>query len=82
VPQAKFVRQYADASGLFRSAIERYREDVEHRAFPADAESYHLPASEVRRAGVSAGLTAGDAGTEFDSEDAVVNRDAFEDWGR
>src|SRR3984957_7455464 len=26
-PQAKFVRQYADASALFRSAIERYRED-------------------------------------------------------
>lgn len=44
-PQAKFVRRYADASALFRSAIERYREDVEHRAFPSDAESYHLPES-------------------------------------
>ena len=42
-PQAKFVRRYADAAALFRSAIERYREDVEHRAFPSDEESYHLP---------------------------------------
>jgi 3-methyl-2-oxobutanoate hydroxymethyltransferase len=42
-PQAKFVRRYADAASLFRGAIERYREDVEHRAFPSDAESYHLP---------------------------------------
>ncbi len=41
-PAAKFVRRYADAAGLFRSAIEHYREDVEHRAFPSDAESYHL----------------------------------------
>jgi 3-methyl-2-oxobutanoate hydroxymethyltransferase len=53
-PQAKFVRQYADASALFRSAIERYREDVEHRAFPSDAESYHLASSAVRRAGAFA----------------------------
>ncbi len=79
-PQAKFVRRYADASGLFRSAIERYREDVEHRAFPSDAESYHLPSAAVRQAGASADSMAGDAETEFDSEDAVVNRDAFEDW--
>jgi 3-methyl-2-oxobutanoate hydroxymethyltransferase len=48
--QAKFVRRYADASALFRSAIERYREDVEHRAFPSDSESYHLP--ESARAGL------------------------------
>ena len=40
---AKFVRRYADAGGLIRSAIEHYREDVEHRAFPSDEESYHLP---------------------------------------
>jgi 3-methyl-2-oxobutanoate hydroxymethyltransferase len=81
-PQAKFVRRYADASALFHSAIERYREDVEHRAFPADVESYHLSSSAVRQAGASADSMAGDAGTEFDSEDAIVNRDAFEDWGR
>jgi 3-methyl-2-oxobutanoate hydroxymethyltransferase len=71
-PAAKFVRRYADASGLFRSAIEHYREDVEHRAFPSDAESYHLPARQAK------GAAAPEA--DFDSEDAVVNRDAFEDW--
>ena len=81
-PQAKFVRRYADASVLFRSAIEHYREDVEHRAFPSDGESYHLSSSAVRRAGAFADSTAGAGGTGFDSEDAVVNRDAFEDWGR
>jgi 3-methyl-2-oxobutanoate hydroxymethyltransferase len=41
-PPAKFVRRYADAGTLIRSAIEHYREDVEHRAFPSDNESYHL----------------------------------------
>ena len=41
-PAAKFVRRYADASSLLRAAIEHYREDVEHRAFPSDEESYHL----------------------------------------
>ena len=40
---AKFVRRYGDAAALFRSAVEHYREDVERRAFPSDAESYHLP---------------------------------------
>jgi 3-methyl-2-oxobutanoate hydroxymethyltransferase len=48
-PPAKFVRRYADAGGLIRSAIEHYREDVEHRAFPSDEESYHL-APAVRQA--------------------------------
>ncbi|MGO9336691.1 MAG: 3-methyl-2-oxobutanoate hydroxymethyltransferase [Terracidiphilus sp.] len=48
-PAAKFVRRYADAGALIRSAIERYREDVEHRAFPSDEESYHL-APAVRQA--------------------------------
>lgn len=42
-PPAKFVRRYGDAAALFRAAVEHYREDVEHRAFPSDAESYHLP---------------------------------------
>jgi 3-methyl-2-oxobutanoate hydroxymethyltransferase len=48
-PAAKFVRRYADAGALIRGAIEHYREDVEHRAFPSDEESYHLPEA-VRRA--------------------------------
>jgi 3-methyl-2-oxobutanoate hydroxymethyltransferase len=39
---AKFVRRYADAGALIRTAIEHYREDVEHHAFPSDEESYHL----------------------------------------
>ncbi len=42
-PPAKFVRRYGDAAALIRSAVEHYREDVEHRAFPSDEESYHLP---------------------------------------
>ncbi len=68
-PAAKFVRRYADASALFRSAIEHYREDVEHRAFPSDAESYHLPKTS-------------DGVAQIDSEDAsaIVNRDAWEEW--
>jgi 3-methyl-2-oxobutanoate hydroxymethyltransferase len=40
---AKFVRRYGDAAALIREAVEHYREDVEHRAFPSDKESYHLP---------------------------------------
>jgi 3-methyl-2-oxobutanoate hydroxymethyltransferase len=44
-PKAKFARRYADAAELFRGAIDHYREDVEHRAFPSDEESYHLPAA-------------------------------------
>jgi 3-methyl-2-oxobutanoate hydroxymethyltransferase len=45
-PPAKFVRRYVDADSVLRSAIEHYREDVEHRAFPSDAESYHLSGAE------------------------------------
>lgn len=48
-PHAKFVRQYADMAAVMRDAVEHYREDVERRAFPSDAESYHLP-SAVRAA--------------------------------
>lgn len=43
LPAAKFVRRYGDAATLIRSAVEHYREDVEHRVFPSDEESYHLP---------------------------------------
>jgi 3-methyl-2-oxobutanoate hydroxymethyltransferase len=48
-PAPKFVRRYADAASVIRSAIEHYREDVEQRAFPSDEESYHLPKT-ARRA--------------------------------
>ncbi len=67
-PPAKFVRQYADAGALIRSAIEHYREDVEHRAFPSDEESYHLPKL-VRKPAV----------VDYESEDSVVNRDAWDE---
>jgi len=67
-PPAKFVRRYGDAAELIRDAVEHYREDVEHRAFPSDAESYHLP-SGVRK-----------KDTGFDEENAVVNRDALQEW--
>ena len=65
-PTAKFVRSYADAAALIRSAIEHYREDVEHRAFPSDKESYHLPA-DVRRE-----LTYG-----IDFDDGATVKDAL-----
>ena len=69
-PQAKFVRRYGDAAALFHSAIERYREDVEHRAFPSDRESYHLPAESREKREM-----------DFEDADAVVNRDALQDFG-
>lgn len=67
-PPAKFVRRYADAGTLIRSAIEHYREDVEHRAFPSDAESYHLPKAAIRSAAL-----------DYEGEDSIVNRDAWEE---
>src|ERR1700675_1001736 len=50
-PAAKFVRRYGDAATLIRTAVEHYREDVEHRAFPSDEESYHLPEAARRSLG-------------------------------
>lgn len=67
-PPAKFVRRYGDAGTLMRTAVEHYREDVERRAFPSDAESYHLPKS------------ARPASAAADDFDAVVNSDAREDF--
>jgi 3-methyl-2-oxobutanoate hydroxymethyltransferase len=66
-PAAKFVRRYADAGALFRSAIEHYREEVEHRAFPSDAESYHLPVAAQKTVDF-----------EFDEANGIVNPDAWE----
>ena len=40
----KFVRQYGDALALYREALGGYVRDVTQRDFPADEESYHLPA--------------------------------------
>jgi 3-methyl-2-oxobutanoate hydroxymethyltransferase len=42
-PPAKFVRQYADAAGLIRGAVNAFKADVEAGAYPTEAESYHLP---------------------------------------
>lgn len=72
-PPAKFVRRYADAAGLITSAVEHYREDVERRAFPSERESYHL-SKPVRRA-------LGMDSDEMDEMDAVVNKDAEQDFG-
>jgi 3-methyl-2-oxobutanoate hydroxymethyltransferase len=74
-PPAKFVRRYADLGSAIRSAVEHYRDDVEHRAFPSDEESYHL--GEAARQAL-ASLPA--PSTDFDSDDEVVNRDSLPDW--
>jgi len=42
-PPAKFVRRYADIGASIRAAIGEYKQDVESRSFPSEAESYHLP---------------------------------------
>jgi 3-methyl-2-oxobutanoate hydroxymethyltransferase len=49
-PPAKFVRRYCNAGELIGSAIQSYGTDVRSRAFPADAESYHLPRQTQRAA--------------------------------
>jgi len=72
-PAAKFVRRYGDAAALLRSAFERYREDVEHRAFPADQESYHLSKAEREVLWV-------EPVRDGEGEDQVVNRDALQEW--
>lgn len=41
-PPAKFVRRYADVGAVMLEALTGYRNDVEARRFPSDAESYHL----------------------------------------
>jgi 3-methyl-2-oxobutanoate hydroxymethyltransferase len=69
-PPAKFVRRYADAASLIRSAVEHYREDVERRTFPSDRESYHL-AAPVRKV----------LGLDSDEEmDPLVNKDSLQDF--
>lgn len=44
-PTPKFVRRYADLAGEIRQALARYVVDVRSGEFPADQESYHLPAA-------------------------------------
>ena len=42
-PPAKFVRRYADLRSIITKAVCAYADDVKARAYPSDAESYHLP---------------------------------------
>jgi len=42
-PAAKFVRRYADLGSAITNAVLAYKDDVKSRAFPTEAESYHLP---------------------------------------
>ena len=74
-PPAKFVRRYADAASLFRTAIEQYREDVEHRTFPADAESYHLNQAERRALGIEPARSI-----DADQSEGLVNQDSLQEW--
>jgi len=46
---AKFVRRYGDAAAEITHAVQAFRADVVSRQYPADNESYHLPA-ETRQA--------------------------------
>jgi 3-methyl-2-oxobutanoate hydroxymethyltransferase len=53
-PPAKFVRRYCNAGELIAQAIHAYCDDVRSAAFPADAESYHLPREANRALGETA----------------------------
>jgi len=48
-PLPKFVRRYADLGDQIRRALDSYIAEVRSGAFPADQESYHLPASEQEK---------------------------------
>ena len=43
--KTKFVRRFGDAAEVFRQGLAEYRECVAAGTFPADDESYHLPAA-------------------------------------
>jgi 3-methyl-2-oxobutanoate hydroxymethyltransferase len=53
-PPAKFVRRYCNAGEMIAQAIHGYCDDVRSAAFPADAESYHLPREASRALGEAA----------------------------
>ena len=48
----KFVRRYADVKSVSVAAIAAYAADVRSRAFPGDAESYHLSAEVAETLGL------------------------------
>ena len=43
--KAKFVRRFRDAGSLISEGLAEYIAEVRSRSFPADEESYHLPAA-------------------------------------
>jgi 3-methyl-2-oxobutanoate hydroxymethyltransferase len=45
----KFVKNYADAHALFRTAVSRYAEDVRKGAFPSQKHSFHMDRGEIMR---------------------------------
>ncbi len=45
--EPKFVRKYADLSGIVHSALTRYREEVESGAFPAEEHGFAMPDEEA-----------------------------------
>ena len=47
--QPRFARRYADLAEQIRKAVEGFKQDTLIGAFPADAESYHLPAETRER---------------------------------
>ena len=60
-PKTKFARRFGDAATLFRDGLAEFREAVVAGTFPADSESYHLPAGveaqpALRRDRVPAGV--------------------------
>jgi 3-methyl-2-oxobutanoate hydroxymethyltransferase len=79
-PPAKFVRRYADIGALIHTAIENYREDVEHHAFPSDQESYHLPESARRTLGGTSAPEPDPYAPDPLAVDAIVNQDAVQGW--
>ena len=46
---AKFVRQYAHLADTATEALQRFFEDVQSGAFPAEAEAYHMDEETARR---------------------------------
>ena len=46
---AKFVRQYAHLADTATEALQRFFEDVQSGAFPAEAETYHMDEETARR---------------------------------
>jgi 3-methyl-2-oxobutanoate hydroxymethyltransferase len=45
---AKFVRRYANLADDATAAVSRFFDDIRSGAFPADAETYHMPAEDAK----------------------------------